>query len=411
VAGASSSVPSARYETKANRKKHEGSLLTVFSDVGSTPTASTILSCLFTASYQVREYNVCNTRYTLGMITVFRRHVKGCRFAIRGRSYRHCTCPLAAEGRLHGKLIRRSLDVRGWEAAQKIVRSWELGEKNDIPTVAVAMKRMIADMKSRRLSSETIAKFELLARELEGFGRVDRVVPDELAKLRETWKLKPSTAAKKLERLRSFFKFCVERGWITQNPARGLRPPKEIDIAVKPFEPAELEKIQWSIPLFPTKGIYGEANRERISAFIAVLRLTGLRIRDVVQLKRSAVAENYITLRTQKNGKPVKLPLHPDINLSSLKGEYFFWSGEGNPKSCVGDWQRTLRRLGEVAGVHIHAHRFRHTFATDLLSKGVPVSEVAAILGNSPRIVEKHYSQWISTRQTAIDAAVKLVWV
>jgi len=41
VAGASSSVPSARYETKANWKKHEGSLLTVVSDVGSTPTAST----------------------------------------------------------------------------------------------------------------------------------------------------------------------------------------------------------------------------------------------------------------------------------------------------------------------------------------------------------------------------------
>jgi integrase len=32
-----------------------------------------------------------------------------------------------------------------------------------------------------------------------------------------------------------------------------------------------------------------------------------------------------------------------------------------------------------LAGVHIHAHRWRHTFTTELLSKGVPVSEVAAI--------------------------------
>jgi hypothetical protein len=53
----------------------------------------------------------------------------------------------------------------------------------------------------------------------------------------------------------------------------------------------------------------------------------------------------------------------------------------------------------------------RHAFATDLLSKGVPVSEVAAILGNSPRIVEKHYSQWIQSRQTAIDSAVKGTWI
>ena len=47
---------------------------------------------------------------------------------------------------------------------------------------------------------------------------------------------------------------------------------------------------------------------------------------------------------------------------------------------------------------------------TQLLSKGVPVSEVAAILGNSPRIVEKHYSQWIQARQTALEAAVKGTW-
>jgi integrase len=66
--------------------------------------------------------------------------------------------------------------------------------------------------------------------------------------------------------------------------------------------------------------------------------------------------------------------------------------------------------MSALSGVNITAHRFRHTFACELLSKGVPVSEVAAILGNSPRIVEKHYSQWIETRQKALDAAVKLAW-
>ena len=38
----SSPVPSDDDETKANVEKHESSLLEVFSDVGSTPTASTI---------------------------------------------------------------------------------------------------------------------------------------------------------------------------------------------------------------------------------------------------------------------------------------------------------------------------------------------------------------------------------
>jgi integrase len=119
-------------------------------------------------------------------------------------------------------------------------------------------------------------------------------------------------------------------------------------------------------------------------------------------------------LRTHKNQKPVRLPLHQEV-LQELEvlgagHEYIFWSGDGNAKSCVGDWQRSLRRLSVLSGVNITAHRFRHTFACELLSKGVPVSEVTAILGNSPRIVEKHYRQWIDVRQKALDAAVRAVW-
>jgi len=118
-------------------------------------------------------------------------------------------------------------------------------------------------------------------------------------------------------------------------------------------------------------------------------------------------ANSRNTIRISKNKKQVKLALHPSVAplLDELKkpGDYYFWSGLGNAKSCVGDWQRPLRKLAELSGVHVHAHRWRHTFATDLLSKGVPVSEVAAILGNSVRIVEKHYAQWFESRQTALE--------
>jgi integrase/recombinase XerD len=363
-------------------------------------------------------YCVWHSCHAPHMLTIYRRHLAKCRFKKKGRTHRHCNCPISVEGRLEGKLIRRSLDVRSWEAAQKRVREWEAAGTAtvEIPSIEDAAKRFIEDLTSRGLSPDTIRKFEMLQEEvalLLPSIRVDRVTADDLGRLKEGWKVRPSTAIKRLERLRSFFKFCVDRDWISKNPARALRAPKEITIVKKPYDAWELEKIDWAIPLFPIKGIYREQNRERINAFISVLRWTGLRIRDVVQLKRSAVDKKYITVRTHKNGKPVQLPVHPEVNdaLSKMHGgDYFFWSGEGNPKSCVGDWQRTLRRLGILAGVHIHAHRWRHTFATQLLSKGVPVSEVAAILGNSPRIVEKHYSQWISSRQTALEAAVKGTW-
>jgi hypothetical protein len=85
---------------------------------------------------------------------------------------------------------------------------------------------------------------------------VHPLTPDDMGRVSEGWKLRPSTPRKKLERLRSFFKFCVERKWIETNPTSELRPPKEHAIEKKPYEAEELEKIAWAIPLFPAKGIY-----------------------------------------------------------------------------------------------------------------------------------------------------------
>jgi hypothetical protein len=216
------------------------------------------------------------------------------------------------QGILRGESIRKSLDLTNWEAASELVRDWEIEGHKDIPSVSGAMERFISDMEARGLSPDTIAKFRLLGAELPDC-RIDSLTADYIAKIREKWELKASTAAKKLERLKSFFRFCENRKWLTDNPAKGLRPPKETAIEKKPYDNDELEKITWAIPLFPIKGIYGEENRERIKAFISVLRWTGLRIRDVVQLKRSAVDEHYITVRTHKNGKPVQRPVHPEL--------------------------------------------------------------------------------------------------
>lgn len=348
------------------------------------------------------------------MLTVYRRHRAKCKFKSRRAK---CSCPIWTQGTLHGEKIRQSLDLTNWEASQKLVRDWEIHGRANTMSLLDACDRFIAQGEANGLSVDTISRHKLLKREFEAFFgdiQLRAITLDDVSRFRESWKMSAITARKKIERLRSFFKFCVDRDWIEKNPAKGLKLPKETTIQVKPYEPAELEKIEWAIPLFPAKGIYGEKNRERIKAFVAVLRWTGLRIRDIVQLKWSRMDGKYLILRAQKNGKTVQLPLHADI-ISSLEkipqtGEYVFWSGEGNAKSAVGDWQRTLRRLGAIAGVHVHAHRWRHTLAADLLSKGTPVSQVADILGNSPRIVEKHYSQWISSRQDALNEAMKATW-
>jgi hypothetical protein len=91
---------------------------------------------------------------------------------------------------------------------------------------------------------------------------------------------------------------------------------------------------------------------------------------------------------------------------------YFFWSGLSKPKSAVGDWQRSLKRLLILAGVPDgHAHRFRDTFSVELLLAGVPIQRVSILLGHqSVRITEKHYSPWVRARQEQLEADVRRTW-
>jgi integrase/recombinase XerD len=58
-----------------------------------------------------------------------------------------------------------------------------------------------------------------------------------------------------------------------------------------------------------------------------------------------------------------------------------------------------------------HAHRFRDTFAVELLLAGVLMERVSILLGHhSVRITEKHYAPWVRARQEQLEADVRRTW-
>jgi integrase len=106
----------------------------------------------------------------------------------------------------------------------------------------------------------------------------------------------------------------------------------------------------------------------------------------------------------------------PKVAVEALEkiehGPYFFWTGKGLRKSAVADWQRALRRIFTLAEVTGNPHMFRHTFATDLLSRGIPIEDVSVLLGHkSVRITESYYSHWIKARRERLEERVRELWV
>jgi len=78
----------------------------------------------------------------------------------------------------------------------------------------------------------------------------------------------------------------------------------------------------------------------------------------------------------------------------------------------VGIWQQSLQTLLSLAGVQGgHAHRFRDTFAVELLLSGVPLERVSVLLGHqSIRITERHYAPWTRSRQDQLEADLQHAW-
>lgn len=259
-------------------------------------------------------------------------------------------------------------------------------------------------------SSETFEQLKQFAAD-QGTVFVSELTVDEVRQFRASWPNKNFAARKKFEALRAFLRFCNVSGWIASNPALALKPAKTVDKQIVPITKDEFTKI-----LNACDSHHDKTNRVRLRAFVLVMRYTGLRIRDVVTLRKDHIKHGKLFLRTAKTGTDVFCPLPPDA-IEALKaihaeGEYYFWSGTSKPKSAVGDYQRALRTLFDNAGTpRIHAHLFRHTFATELLTAGNSLETVAALLGHSStKITERSYSHWVKGGQEKLEEAVKNSW-
>jgi len=257
--------------------------------------------------------------------------------------------------------------------------------------------------------------------EAQGFDSVNELDTDALDAFRASRKLKPITSSKELQLLRQFCGYCTDRRWMDENTAKRIKPPRNIKPNdVEPFSTAEMAKI------IAACDVVGKAPYERLraKAMVLTLRYTAIRLGDVAMLARDRIGQDgkrwRIWLRTEKSGKPVFLPIPAEMKaaldlvplprLVEEPSNHYFWNGLSSERSMKSIVERGLRSVFAKSGVlRAHAHRFRHTLATELLGRGASFEDVADILGNSPEIVRKHYAKWSPARQKRIDDLMELV--
>lgn len=164
----------------------------------------------------------------------------------------------------------------------------------------------------------------------------------------------------------------------------------------------------------------GRLHAHRLKTLVLLMRYTGMRVSDAVTLTTNRLDGKRVFLYTQKTGVPV-YPVLPESVLWALEATprmtetHYFWTGQAKRESVVGHWQN-LKKIFDMAEVskgqgNAISHRFRDTFAVELLLAGVPIERVSILLGHqSVRVTEKHYNPWVRSRQEQLEADVASAW-
>jgi integrase len=406
------------------------------------------------------------------MLNVYRRHRGTCSLKgkrkdrIHGKGY----CPtkppcriyyegIDGAGRNHKPtlLIDPETDgvCRDWNRACEIIRQMELPtpvEPIQEPKVQIA-DAVTAYLASKEVNDpDTQKKNRRLLNRLVAFcasiGKtaIADVTRPDLEAFRNTWSAWTRSGKVKQNSqtiLKAFFAYCEEDGvdYITKNPARKLSAIPEEKEQTTPFQPEEVQRIIEALPkLTDEYGRHGEPIALQTKAFVYVMRYTGLSIGDTTTLEKSHVDGCRIRTYRKKTNEDVYVRV-PKFVIDALyaaphdSNTYFFWTGEGKRHSRSNKWGTRLQRLFVIADVKTKQvmkrrrsggklkdepelvtiseatpHMFRHTFARDWLLAGNSMEDLAAILGNSVKIIEKHYSKWDKRRQKRLDESLSHMW-
>jgi site-specific recombinase XerD len=385
----------------------------------------------------------------------FRRHLRRCKFfGAGGREIRsdRCDCPFHVDGKYYGERVRQSLKTRSRQLADRrltaLIRKLDDQRRLETapgsnsgwapPTLSKAADQFLRNHgvvdQNRNFRGNleyaswrkyrTKLRFLVAFCDAEGISELVDVDLDVLEDFRLTRKIGLVTWKVELQALRTFFGYCVRHRWMSGNPAKEMKAPRNL----KPNEVVPCTFQEESRILAACDQIGGVKHKRtetiyerlRARAMVLLLRHTALRISDVCTLRKDAVSWHpeestwRVFVRTQKSGEPVFLPIPDGLKLAldalplprhaALDCAYYFWNSHTARRAVVGIAERALAAVFKKSGVkNARAHRYRHTLATRLLGRGATFQEVADILGNTAEIVRKHYGKWSKGRQDRID--------
>jgi len=212
---------------------------------------------------------------------------------------------------------------------------------------------------------------------------------------------KPEAANMLRRVLRAMMKCAIDIGMRADDPTRDVKALQSKSDGFHSWTEAEIEQFEARHPV---------GTRPRL-AFVLLL-YTGQRRSDVVRMGRQHIRDGFISVRQQKTGAELAIPLHPELlaTLSETPKDNltFLTTQFGHPftSNGFGNW---FREQCDAAGLPgCSAHGLRKAAARRLAEAGCTAHEIAAITGHASLKQVVHYTKAVDQRRLASAAMEKV---
>lgn len=226
--------------------------------------------------------------------------------------------------------------------------------------------------------------------------------------------IRDSTVASYASRLKTFFKWLVDRRHLEQNPFDGLLLPKPQFTDRRALTGKEIRQIMGASAQHCTNAFL----LKRDMAMIAVLTFCGLRRTELIslELKDIDLFSGFLTVQphTSKSKRLRKIPINLHLKMylkeylterEKCKGKcpYLFLANGKDKRLELPGLKHWVKRISRTSGLNVHVHRFRHTFATNLAMKDVGVVKIQKLMGHADLKMTQTYLRSVSTEEMTDD--------
>ncbi|HPH97370.1 MAG TPA: tyrosine-type recombinase/integrase [Anaerolineaceae bacterium] len=236
----------------------------------------------------------------------------------------------------------------------------------------------------------------------------------------------PRTINRRLASLRAFAAWAQQTDYLPQgpNPISNVRPARQVMLAPKWIDHKERSRLLRTVDAEVKRAmILFPRLRFQIIRDAAILKMflhTGLRVDELANLQLTDInmddRRGVLVVRNGKGAKRREIPLNPDAR-SAIQTYLKIRPDDAGLTNLFVDMkatkiekrtiQRAVARFAKLAGLqHVSCHTLRHTFAKDLIDRGVTLEKVAALLGHSNLNTTRIYT---TPSSRDLEAAVNLL--